>query len=765
MKGKHLDTTRIKKKNLLYKFLCIFMIIALIGLMIPNTLKAQANTETISNNQGEEQGYQQTASVEQAEQLDNNANKDNTTVFNNTPANALVKFYLFSADSTKGTIKDDNAGTTGENFFLDINSGQTYNINTEGKLTIKDSSGTERSFSPNPLSRYSYYAWLDGNTYKPVANTGTITENTKFYLDFRELCKLDVKTASQDWGQIKNEVGSLDNEFSINVASGTYYRIDNNVLKMLDDSGKTFTPAPKTGCEFVNWVDENWQPLQKTGGFISKDRMFYAQFKINFHQVTFDPNNGQTPWSVPVEIGGKVSKPSPDPEKTGYTFDMWVDADGKEYDFNTTVIGDITLTAIYTANEYSIAFDKNKPESASGTVSGNMDNLPMTYDVGSNLTKNAYSLTGWAFTGWNNQADGKGTNYSDEDAVSNLTSEDGDTVILYAQWTANTYTVKFDKNEPKASGTMEDQTFSYDTVQALQSNKFIYLGYFLEGWSDTPTGEVIYKNGEKILNLSSTQGDVINLYAKWAKDPTKVSLSGNIYKINTSLSEPIPGVDVFYQTLSSNETFTCVSDENGYYEFNGLPKGQAATITFTKDGYLILEQDLSEEFMSDSHTDIDVELRTSVNVLLKGLEGHDTFKYEYTIDGVKQESGSEVQYENFVKLGTVITLSKEGVITAVFNDENGKEHKVVITPVCKENYIFESLTLNGQIFELGTSYTIELDKDIEGVVSYAYNTPVPAGSNYNIPQTSDNLPSEIFIGLILLVLIAGGCGFRRCYNN
>ena len=48
---------------------------------------------------------------------------------------------------------------------------------------------------------------------------------------------------------------------------------------------------------------------------------------------------------------------------------------------------------------------------------------------------------GTSFTGWNTQADGNGTSYADGVDGSQMPADNGGTVILYAQWTINTYKI------------------------------------------------------------------------------------------------------------------------------------------------------------------------------------------------------------------------------------------------------------------------------------------------------------------------------------
>ena len=62
--------------------------------------------------------------------------------------------------------------------------------------------------------------------------------------------------------------------------------------------------------------------------------------------VTFNPDNGGDTFKQNVEYEGKAIKPTPDPEKTGYTFDGWyLDEAEEPFSFETTITSDITLKA------------------------------------------------------------------------------------------------------------------------------------------------------------------------------------------------------------------------------------------------------------------------------------------------------------------------------------------------------------------------------------------------------------------------------------
>ena len=128
--------------------------------------------------------------------------------------------------------------------------------------------------------------------------------------------------------------------------------------------------------------------------------------------------------------------------KEGYTFAGWnTVADGSGTGYSDESTDNITATSNATVNlyaqwtpyNYTVKFDAN-----GGT--GTMADQSRAYDDSTPLTANAFSLEGSTFSGWNTQADGSGTSYADG-TTDNLTSTDGDTVTLYAQWNSISYNI------------------------------------------------------------------------------------------------------------------------------------------------------------------------------------------------------------------------------------------------------------------------------------------------------------------------------------
>ncbi len=126
-----------------------------------------------------------------------------------------------------------------------------------------------------------------------------------------------------------------------------------------------------------------------------------------------------------------------------------------------------TFAASFTPITYKIAFNGN------GSTSGTMS--PMTGLKGATsytLTANTFKRKGYSFTGWNTKSDGSGTTYKDKAAVKNLTTTDGGTVTLYAQWAPNTITVNYYAN----GATYDSEAEASVTNQLLKTAVYKYDG-------------------------------------------------------------------------------------------------------------------------------------------------------------------------------------------------------------------------------------------------------------------------------------------------
>ena len=349
-------------------------------------------------------------------------------------------------------------------------------------------------------------------------------------------------------------------------------------LSMEYDAKKTLTANAFSyaGHTFASWTTQSdgsgmcYSDMQSVGNLTDVDGgtvNLYAQWTPLTYTVTFrDGYDGSTIKTVRVSHGDSVTAPS-FPGHVGYTATGWDSP-------LSNITGNRTITAQYRENTYRIVFDRNADD-----ATGDMPSMDMTYASAKNLTANSYSRTGYTWNGWNTQADGRGISYRNRQSVSNLVTTDNGSVTLYAQWVPNTYTIKFvdghdgaaiksvqleygsaitapnapehagytatgwdktpgtvtgdetftmsyrentytvrfDKNNQAATGSMSDQQMTYGTAKKLNRNAFSYTGRTWIGWTTKSDGSgKSYKDEESVSNLTEVDGGTVTLYAQWS---------------------------------------------------------------------------------------------------------------------------------------------------------------------------------------------------------------------------------------------------------
>ena len=145
----------------------------------------------------------------------------------------------------------------------------------------------------------------------------------------------------------------------------------------------------------------------------------------------------------------------------------------------------------------TVAFDAN---GGTGTMA------EQTFRSGTPQNLNACTMIreGYLFVGWNTAANGTGTSYTDEQAIT-ATSD----MTLYAQW-RRILSVTFDPNG--SAGTMESQLFYEGIAQNLSACTFTApLGCHFIGWNTSRDGSGTSYTDEQAVTLT----DNTTLYAQW----------------------------------------------------------------------------------------------------------------------------------------------------------------------------------------------------------------------------------------------------------
>ena len=268
----------------------------------------------------------------------------------------------------------------------------------------------------------------------------------------------------------------------------------------------------------------------------------YANWTQNNYKIRYNKNTPITDGEVKGTINDQdctydveTKITSDEYSLEGYTFEGWnteIDGSGKDYAANetvknlTTVDGDIfNLYTKWKPIKYDIVLDDVEP-------------IPVDFDKEYILP--TPEREGYIFIEWNTKPDGSGDSYAGGSKVKNLTNEDGSKIQFYAMWTPINYTIKFDVNKPpyvdgELAG-VEDLACTYDVSSVLPNAPTLKDHEFV-GWNTRPDGlGKSYAMNESIMNLTSTDGDVITLYAQWLvtglnSDCNVLATIGSEYKV------------------------------------------------------------------------------------------------------------------------------------------------------------------------------------------------------------------------------------------
>ena len=231
-------------------------------------------------------------------------------------------------------------------------------------------------------------------------------------------------------------------------------------------------------------------------------------------KLTYDANGGEGTIDSAIGAAGEsVTVAENVFTLNNYTFTGWntkADGTGTAYkpgDSFTLTNENTVLYAQWSKNapaQVNVSYDAN---GGAGTMES------VTGDVGSEIViaQNGFTRSEYTFTGWNTQADGKGTAYKAGDSFT-LTEN----TVLYAQWSKNApVQVKVSYNANGGAGTMESVTGDVGSKIVIRQSGFTRSEYTFTGWNTQADGKgTAYKAGD---SFTLTDKDTV-LYAQWSKN-------------------------------------------------------------------------------------------------------------------------------------------------------------------------------------------------------------------------------------------------------
>ena len=224
--------------------------------------------------------------------------------------------------------------------------------------------------------------------------------------------------------------------------------------------------------------------------------------------------------------------------RPGYTFTGWARdrrtnpslQPGGRY---TLTPGTTTLWAQWKADPAHLIYNANTGSTSQTRRTDGVVDQTLT------VIANPFTRTGYTFTGWNTQADGRGRAYTAGNGfrlVADPKSNPVNTSVLYAQWRINRVTLKFNPNG--GTGGYPDITVDAFTTVTIPADarepKVQRPGFRFTGWAMKPTpgaGDTLLSPGKGTVSMPDRGS--ITVYAQWAPAMTTLPFTGGRAQVPT----------------------------------------------------------------------------------------------------------------------------------------------------------------------------------------------------------------------------------------
>ena len=241
--------------------------------------------------------------------------------------------------------------------------------------------------------------------------------------------------------------------------------------------------------------------------------------------VTFDPESGTVSPATQTKLfgypygkgaDGTTGEALPVPARANYIFAGWWTAgngEGSQVTDATVMMNTAshTLYAKWYPVSYTILYNGN------GNTGGTPPDVPV-YPYNETVTisgQNTLEKTGYSFHGWNTQKDGSGTAYALDQTFYATSS-----LVLYAQWIENDYTVTFDAEGGSVTPQSQVKQFGSSYGKASDGTTGDVLpipvrdGFTFAGWWTGVNG-----TGNQVLDSTSVnRAEDHILFARWTEN-------------------------------------------------------------------------------------------------------------------------------------------------------------------------------------------------------------------------------------------------------
>ncbi len=466
------------------------------------------------------------------------------------------------------------------------------------------------------------------------------------------------------------------------------------------------------------------------------------------YTLEFNSNGGSDIENQIVEEEKLATEPNA-PTKTGYTFVGW------DYDFSNQITEDITINALWAANEYTLNLDTNLSTYQINPANAQFENEESTYSVLCNynqyyriprLTHDYWTCKGFSLTPNGSVQFYLGSSYK------NLAIGQDDAVTLYAVWEINNYNIIYNLS----SGTNNSNNpskYNYETatfeLADAEREFYTFCGWFTD-----------YGYENQVTQIEKGSSGNITLYAKFepadqlkyrlSSDKTHYSVVG-YFDNPTEISVKSTYNDLPVTEIASNAFSYCSNLETvnipnsvtsiGSSAFSGCSSLKNMTIPFVGDrvGATVnstYQYPFGYIFGTSSYTN---GIGTLQNFYGSSTSAT-TSNYYYIPSGLESVriTGGNVLYGAFMNCGNIADITIEENVTYIANQAfNGCNNLTNIeVDADNDNY----LSIDGNLYT----------KDVTRLMQYAIGK---AATEFTIPDTVTTIDSYAFSGSLNLTSI------------
>ena len=340
-------------------------------------------------------------------------------------------------------------------YMLTYNAGANGSISGETPQTVNHN-GAGSTVVAVPETGYHFVLWSDGVL--TAARTDTnVTANITVTASF------------------------AINQYTLTYTAGANGSITGPSPQRVDhgSDGAEVTAVPAAGYHFVQWSDAS-TANPRTDTNVTANITVTAQFAINTYTLTYNADTrgsitGDSPQTVNHGSDGSEVTAVPD---TGYHFIQWSDASTANPRTDTNVTADITVTASFAINQYTLTYTAG----ANGSITGD---TPQTVDYGtSGSAVVAVPTLGYHFSNWSDAST------ANPRTDSNVTSD----ISVTANFAINQYTLTYNAGPNGSISGTTPQTVEHgangSAVMAVPDTGFHFVS-----WSDGSTADLRIDSG------------------------------------------------------------------------------------------------------------------------------------------------------------------------------------------------------------------------------------------------------------------------------